>query len=122
MRSVHWCFVQQLACALTGLPALRALGTSSLQNPPFTPPLAPPAPRSAAMRCHYEVLAVERDSDGDTIRKAYRKLALVRPPLSQTCRSLAPALAARALSHALRTPAPGVAPGQEPHARGGGAL
>ncbi|XP_067931557.1 dnaJ homolog subfamily C member 21-like isoform X2 [Watersipora subatra] len=28
------------------------------------------------MRCHYEVLGVERDADDDTIKKSYRKLAL----------------------------------------------
>ncbi len=31
-------------------------------------------------RCYYEVLQVERDSDGDTIKKAYRKLALQYHP------------------------------------------
>ena len=30
----------------------------------------------AAMRCHYEVLGVDRDADDDAIKKAYRKLAL----------------------------------------------
>eukprot|EP00516_Mucochytrium_quahogii_P006546 CAMPEP_0203751714 /NCGR_PEP_ID=MMETSP0098-20131031/5747_1 /ASSEMBLY_ACC=CAM_ASM_000208 /TAXON_ID=96639 /ORGANISM=" , Strain NY0313808BC1" /LENGTH=562 /DNA_ID=CAMNT_0050641571 /DNA_START=530 /DNA_END=2218 /DNA_ORIENTATION=- len=28
------------------------------------------------MRCHYEVLSVERDADADALKKAYRKLAL----------------------------------------------
>ena len=28
------------------------------------------------MRCHYEVLGVERDADDDALKKAYRKLAL----------------------------------------------
>ena len=28
------------------------------------------------MKCHYEVLEVERNSDPDTLKKQYRKLAL----------------------------------------------
>ena len=28
------------------------------------------------MRCHYEVLEVERNSDPDTLKKQYRKMAL----------------------------------------------
>lgn len=28
------------------------------------------------MKCHYEVLEVSRDADDETIKKAYRKLAL----------------------------------------------
>ena len=28
------------------------------------------------MKCHYEVLEVERNSDQDTLKKQYRKLAL----------------------------------------------
>ena len=28
------------------------------------------------MRCHYEVLEIERDASSDDIKKAYRKLAL----------------------------------------------
>ena len=31
---------------------------------------------SVHMRCHYEVLGVERDADDDALKKAYRKLAL----------------------------------------------
>ncbi len=33
-----------------------------------------------AKRCYYEVLQVERDADGETIKKAYRKLALQYHP------------------------------------------
>ena len=32
------------------------------------------------MRCHYEVLAVPSTADADTIKKAYRKLALKYHP------------------------------------------
>ena len=32
------------------------------------------------MRCHYEVLELARDADGDAVRKAYRRLALVWHP------------------------------------------
>ena len=28
------------------------------------------------MRCHYEVLGINRDANNDEIKKAYRKLAL----------------------------------------------
>ena len=28
------------------------------------------------MKCHYEVLEVERNADNDTLKKQYRKLAL----------------------------------------------
>lgn len=28
------------------------------------------------MKCHYEVLGVERDADADELKKVYRKLAL----------------------------------------------
>lgn len=31
---------------------------------------------AGAMRCHYEVLGVERSANGDEMKKAYRKLAL----------------------------------------------
>lgn len=36
------------------------------------------------MRCLYEVLGVERDAGDDTIKKAYRKLALVWHPGTYT--------------------------------------
>ena len=32
------------------------------------------------MRCHYEVLEVSRNADDDTIKKAYRRQALVWHP------------------------------------------
>jgi len=32
------------------------------------------------VRCHYEVLGVERDADAATIKKAHRKLALKLHP------------------------------------------
>lgn len=31
---------------------------------------------SKVMRCHYEILEVPRDADDETIKKAYRRLAL----------------------------------------------
>ena len=32
------------------------------------------------IRCHYEVLGIERDADAATIKKAHRKLALKHHP------------------------------------------
>ena len=36
--------------------------------------------KQGKIRCHYEVLGVERDADSSTIKKAHRKLALVHHP------------------------------------------
>ena len=36
--------------------------------------------KQGKIRCHYEVLGVERDADSATIKKAHRKLALVHHP------------------------------------------
>lgn len=36
--------------------------------------------KKGKVRCHYEVLGVERDADSSTIKKAHRKLALVHHP------------------------------------------
>ena len=33
-----------------------------------------------AMRCHYEVLGIERDAEDSAIKKSYRKLALKYHP------------------------------------------
>ena len=41
----------------------------------------------AAIRCHYEVLGVERDADDDALKKAYRKLALKVQPIPCTMRT-----------------------------------
>ena len=35
---------------------------------------------TAQIRCHYEVLGIERDADAATIKKAHRKLALKLHP------------------------------------------
>jgi DnaJ-class molecular chaperone len=36
--------------------------------------------RGVAMKCHYEILGVERDCENGEIKKAYRKSALVWHP------------------------------------------
>ena len=38
-----------------------------------------------AMKCHYEVLGVERDADDTQLKKAYRKLALKWHPGNLNC-------------------------------------
>ncbi|CAJ0959682.1 unnamed protein product, partial [Mesorhabditis belari] len=42
--------------------------------------LSTPPPKGKVMKCHYEVLEVQRDADDETIKKAYRKLALTWHP------------------------------------------
>ena len=37
------------------------------------------------MKCHYEVLEVERNADSDALKKQYRKLALKVLELNYTC-------------------------------------
>jgi DnaJ family protein A protein 5 len=39
---------------------------------------------AGAIRCHYEVLEVERTANDDEIKKAFRKLALKVRPQKQT--------------------------------------